>query len=47
MGLTKEEKDFILSLFQQTRIGVSEENAVEVCMLVRSISDKIKKDGEV
>lgn len=41
-GLTKEEKNFILTLFTKVQVNVTDENAIEICSLVKSISDKFK-----
>jgi len=41
-GLTKEEKNFILTLFTKVQVNVTDENAIEICSLVKLISDKFK-----
>ena len=41
-GLSDVEKTFILNIFSRVQLNVTDENAVEICSLVKSISDKFK-----
>lgn len=46
VNLNKEQKDFILDLFDKVQVKVTDPNAVMVCKIVSEITEEFKKDVE-